>query len=324
MIQIESPTRFDLAAGTVDLWPLWAFLGGAVTVNVSIDIRTFCHLEKIETKDIVIESLDLKKKWSFKGWQEFVDCKDSDLLFFQAHCEFWRPTFGFKLQTRSQSPVGGGLGGSSSLSVSVFKAMMAATEKKYSTLEIVNHCSNIEAHILKTPTGTQDYFPAVSAGLHIIDYAMTGVREQILRDHMQDMNPHFLLVYTGRSHHSGINNWQVLKKFIDGDRLTIRAIEKIRDVGFAMKDVCLKKHWDQIPKLFADEFEARLDLAESFMSPEIERLKKISVEEGALGFKICGAGGGGCVVIWCDPGKKQKMIEVVRKNGFEPLLAKAL
>ncbi|MBY0313894.1 MAG: galactokinase [Bdellovibrionales bacterium] len=324
MSQIISPTRFDLAGGTVDMWPLWAMMGGGVTINVSIDIQTYSTLEVLKTSQIHIESPDLNKSWTFQNLDELLSSEDPHLLFYQAHLMFWKPRYGFRLKTKSESPVGGGLGGSSSLSVSVFKSFMAQEQKKYSDLEIVTHCSNIEAFILKTPTGTQDYFPAVTAGLHIIDYALTGVQSTVLQTHQSHFNDHCMLVYTGKSHHSGINNWQVLKKFIDGDKITIRALEAIREIGHEMKTLCLDSAWGKIPALFDREFKARLHLAESFMSPEIEKLKSLSEKHGALGFKICGAGGGGCVVIWCDPKIRNHMEEMVTQNGFQVLKAKAV
>lgn len=324
MHSIVSATRFDLAGGTIDMWPLWAMMGGGVTINVSIDISTYCDLQVLSSPSIEIESVDLKKSWSFGNLDQLLSSTDKDLLFFKAHLYFWKPKFGFQLKTSSESPVGGGLGGSSSLSVSVFKAFMKACQKSYSELEIVNHCSNIEAYILKTPTGTQDYFPAVTTGLHIIDYAISGISHSVVQTHHEYFNQHLMLVYTGRSHHSGINNWQVLKKFIDGDKITCSALEEIRQVGFAMKSLCLKEDWDSIPALFDREFKARLHLAESFMSPEIEKLKMISEKHSAEGFKICGAGGGGCVVIWCSPPKQSALKASIAQNGFQVLQAKTV
>lgn len=324
MAQVISPTRFDLAGGTVDMWPIWAMLGGGVTINVSISVQTFAEFEVLKTPEICIESLDLQKTWNFKNLNELLSSADPQVLFFQAHVRFWMPQYGFRLKTKSESPVGGGLGGSSSLSVSVFKSFMNHGEQKYSDLEIVTHCSNIEAFILKTPTGTQDYFPAVKAGLHIIDYSLSGIKDEVLHTHKSYFDQHFMLVYTGRSHHSGINNWQVLKKFIDGDKITIKALEDIRDISVEMKSLCLQQRWSDIPQLFDREFKARLHLAESFMSPEIEKLKKLSEQNGAQGFKICGAGGGGCVVIWADPKDHSKLIRTVEGNGFQVLKAKTV
>jgi D-glycero-alpha-D-manno-heptose-7-phosphate kinase len=320
MFHIQSPTRFDLAGGTLDLWPIWALLGKATTINVAIDIYTHCWLDPLATSEIKIESVDFKKKWTFKNIDEFLKSTDPDLLFFQAHIKHWQPTQGFSLKTQSDSPVGGGLGGSSSLSVSVYKAFMLWLGPEVDNPhEIVRQCSNIEAFILKTPTGTQDYYPPVLSGLNIIDFDFHGPQVQTLITHQEEIAKRFVVVYTGKSHHSGINNWQVLKKFIEGDKHTESALLKIAEVSKEMKQVCLKGQWEKIPQLFDREFEARQMLAESFMSEEISKLKEISVQLGAEGFKICGAGGGGCVVIWTTPEKNESVRQEIQKRGFRVL-----
>jgi len=322
MYTVKSPTRFDLAGGTLDLWPLWAILGDATTVNVSIDIFTHCSLEPLAAKKIRIESLDLKKTWSFDSLNDLLNARDEGLGFYKAHLMHWRPTEGFAMKTQSESPVGGGLGGSSSLSVSVYKAFQQWLGKKADVHELVRHCSNIEAFILKTPTGTQDYYGAAAHGLNIIDYTSSGAKLTTLQTHKSELAQRFLVVYTGKSHHSGINNWQVLKKFIDGDAHTAKALGKIREAGARMKELCLAGAWDKIPAVFDLEFEARTMLADSFMSEEIAKLKKISDQAGAEGFKICGAGGGGCVVVWTQPVKRQSIADAISKSGFQVLAAK--
>lgn len=324
MFRIQSPTRFDLAGGTLDLWPIWALLQEATTVNVSMDIYTYCDLTPAPDKTVTIQSDDLKKTWTFDSLADLLQSGDKDLDFFKAHFQHWMPEQGFSIRTRSDSPVGGGLGGSSSLSISIYKAFMQWLGRPVDVHEMVRHCSNIEALVLKTPTGTQDYYGAAVSGLNIIDFNSSGSRLTTLHTHRDDFMKHFMIVYTGKSHHSGINNWQVLKKFIDGDATTRRALEAIQKAGSDMKSLCLAGSWDQIPRIFADEFAARQLLAESFMSEEISRLKTISDQAGALGFKICGAGGGGCVVVWCPPEKREGIRDAVQREGFQVLKAKVI
>src|SRR4051812_42995685 len=115
MIKTQSPTRVDLAGGTLDCWPLHLFVGDCVTVNLAIDIFTACELEVQTSKEIEINIHDLKYKKNFSDLISFLECADAQLLLVQKILEFFRPSFGFKLKTSSQSPVGGGLGGSSSL-----------------------------------------------------------------------------------------------------------------------------------------------------------------------------------------------------------------
>ncbi|MBY0386119.1 galactokinase [bacterium] len=324
MYKTTSPMRFDLAGGTLDLWPVWALLGRACTVNVSIGLYTECEILPFSDSKIEIVSNDFKKQWSFLNLSEFLSSQDKDLLFYQAHVKHWMPKSGFRLVTKSESPIGGGLGGSSSLSVSVYKTFCQWLNKTEDVHQIVRACSNIEAFILKTPTGTQDYYGAISSGLNIIDFDFSGVQLTTMRDHVVDLADKLMLVYTGKSHHSGINNWQVLKKYIDGDVTTQKALLSLQRTSQKMKDCCLQKKWNEIPSLFAEEYEARLMLADSFVSPEILKLKELADQQGAEGFKICGAGGGGCVGLWVKSGTFPNLKKKVQEQGFQVLDVKIL
>ena len=64
-IVIKSPTRVDLAGGTLDLWPLYNFVGGAVTINIAIDIMTTAEITPLEGGKIELISDDLQFQKSF-------------------------------------------------------------------------------------------------------------------------------------------------------------------------------------------------------------------------------------------------------------------
>lgn len=321
----QCPTRIDLAGGTIDLWPIWAILDECVTINVSIDVYTTCEIQPLETSEIKIESPDMQKTWAFKNSDELYASNDEALTFFKAHIAHWKPTGGFRIATRSMSPVGGGLGGSSSLSVAIYKTFQKWLGKNEIDIHrLVADCSNIEAKVLVTPTGLQDYYGAASVGLNVIPFDSHGPSIKTLIQHQDVFNSSIIVVYTGKSHHSGINNWGVLKKFIDKDKTTTEALKQIRDVALEVSDVCQKGEWARLPELFTQDFSAREKLSDQFMSKEIRDLKKISDAAGAIGFKICGAGGGGCVAVWCPPEKKAAIEQQIGQSGYRVLQTRFL
>ena len=327
-IFFKSPTRVDLAGGTLDLWPLYNFVGGATTINVAIDIWTSCEITPLKEPAINILSLDLKKNWNFKSWQEFENSNDETLCFYKSvfrpfSNELKKLSHGFELRTSSQSPIGGGLGGSSSLVISVLKALHALLKiPTPEAVKLVTLAHNIEAEMLRTPTGTQDYFPAVSGGLNIIDYSAHPLSLKIKNISDTPIGDYFLLVYTGHSHHSGLNNFEVMKSSVAGDQKVLGALRKIKQIADELK-VCIENNsWAELPRLFRQEFEARIQLTPAFSSPEIERLNKICLAAGAEAVKICGAGGGGCVLVWVAPEKRQLVIDVCNKENFRCLDAK--
>lgn len=325
-IRVKSPTRVDLAGGTLDLWPLYLFMGGAKTTNLAIDIWTSAELEPRSDERIILESTDLLLKCEYENLEACLEAKDSRIRLLQAQISFWRPSGGFSLKTSSESPVGGGLGGSSSLTISLMKAFQKFSQfEKSEELDVhkmVQIAHDIEAEVLNTPTGTQDYYPAVSGGLNILNYSAAGIQQTTSSAKGTPLETHFLLVYTGRSHHSGMNNFEVMKAAVAKEAKTLQALGDLKGIAEEMVGACQTGAWSELPNLFQREFEARVRLAPAFSCPEILQLNELALQHGAEAVKICGAGGGGCVLVWVAPTHRQRVVDACQKAGFKVLSAK--
>jgi len=317
-IKVKSPTRVDLAGGTLDCWPLYLFLGDPVTINVAIDIFTHVSLAERADAQVELHSADLNARRVYPDLEACLSDADPAFDLVRAHLRFWKPSRGFTLSTRSESPVGGGLGGSSSLCISLLKAFSAWMGRRMEPDEMVRIASHLEAQILLKPTGTQDYFPPIFGGMNVITYGVPGPSVEVRPIPRDVFDGRFLLVYTGRSHHSGINNWQVIKNWLDGDVRPRRALEKLAEGSREMKVALELGRTDELPSLFTREYEARTELSDGFSSPEIRRLNDLAHSVGAIA-KICGAGGGGCVLIWCPERQIQRATDVIKDAGFTVL-----
>lgn len=323
-IKIDSPTRVDLAGGTLDCWPLYAIIGDCKTINISININTGVVLRPKDGIEIELNIKDLNYRKIFLNLEELLQSKDQELSLVKDHFKFWGLKQGFYLETYSQSPIGGGLGGSSSLTISLLKAFGQFVGKKWSLNEIVTVASNLEAKLLRTPTGTQDYFSPAQPGLNIISYTNFGFESQLIELDEDYFNSRMILVYTGKAHHSGINNWQVIKQVVERDERAIGALKEIADIAESVAEVCKCGHWDNLGPLFAREYEARVKLSEGFTCNEIKELERIAFKQGANAVKICGAGGGGCVMLWVPPEKKMEIIAACQKEKYQVLKAEVI
>ncbi|MEZ0392488.1 MAG: galactokinase, partial [Pseudobdellovibrionaceae bacterium] len=236
--------------------------------------------------------------------------------------QYWQPKHGFRLQTRSESPVGGGLGGSSSLTISLLKAFNQFCEGDLKDVhQMVEVAHNLEAQVLNTPTGTQDYYPAASGGINILRYSAEGIEQTVLDQETSILAQNFMLVYTGKAHHSGLNNFEVLTKAVQKDSQTIRALWELKQISEETLEAVQGGQWSLLPALFQREFKARVALAPAFSSPEIDKLAEVSLQAGASAVKICGAGGGGCVLVWTEPSARERVRSACQGAGFQVLAA---
>jgi len=322
-IIVRSPTRVDLAGGTLDLWPLYNFVGGATTINIAIDIMTTAELTPLEGGQIELISDDLNFRKSFESLDECLKDSDSKLDLLKSQLHYWKPSRGFRLQTRSESPVGGGLGGSSSLTISLLKAFAEFCQMPFSDVhQMVEVAHNLEAGFLNTPTGTQDYYPAASGGINILGYDADGITQKVLDAETSILAQNFMLVYTGKAHHSGLNNFEVLTKAVQKEAQTMQALRDLKRISEDTTNAVLKGQWSALPDLFQKEFKARVKLAPAFSSPEIDKLAEVSLQAGASAVKICGAGGGGCVLVWTEPASRERVKAACQGAGFQVLAAK--
>ena len=320
----RSCTRVDLSGGTLDCWPLFLLVDSCVTINLSISIATEATIEERSGLEVEVHMRDMGYRKTFANLKAALQSSDPQLKLVQKQLAYWNPKSGFYLETFSESPIGGGLGGSSSLSISLIKAFAEWTGKELDLYQSVTLSANIEAQVLHKMTGTQDYFPALQTGLNAIHYTPEGPRLETLSSKAALWDSRMSLVYTGQPHHSGLNNWQVIKAALDGEAATLKALTDIRDVSWDLYNAVRTGGWDELPRLFDREFEARVRLSTSFSSPEIESLRDVALKAGAQAVKICGAGGGGCVLVWSRPDRKEQVEAGCRAKGFNVLKAKAV
>ncbi len=172
---------------------------------------------------------------------------------------------------------------------------------------------------LKKPTGTQDYFPSFLSGLNTIHYTPNGFRTESMKVDLDFLGHSLSLVYTGRPHHSGINNWAVIRAIFDGDQAILKVLREIKAIAEDMYAALKTGGVEELPGLFNLELEARVRLAKEFSSPEIMKLRDVALSAGAVAVKICGAGGGGCVAVWSPVERKKRVEELCAKEGFQVL-----
>jgi D-glycero-alpha-D-manno-heptose-7-phosphate kinase len=291
-IDASAPTRIDLAGGTLDIWPLYLFHEGAQTLNAAISLRARCSISPRDDKRIVIVSEDTERRVEAAHWSELKDNPELRLLGRLLH-HF--QVEGLELRTRSESPVGAGIAGSSALNIAVCGALMAWTECALTDDQLLHIAMNVEAQAIDVPTGVQDYRPALYGGISAVELGVSGVRRVALPASASELEARLVLAYTGATRNSGINNWEVTKRHIDGDREVRRRFGRIRDIAVEMREALERNDWSAVGRHIAAEWDNRKHLAPGVTTPAIDAMIDAARDVGALGGKVCGAGGGGCL-----------------------------
>jgi D-glycero-alpha-D-manno-heptose-7-phosphate kinase len=316
LINSSAPTRIDLAGGTTDIWPLYLFHPNARTVNIAIDQRAKARVEKISGNAIEIRSEDQNASHRLPSI-DYVDEIEPGhpLELILRLLAFFRPDGGLSITTSCMSPAGAGLGGSSALNIALCGALNTCTGSRYSREELITIAKNVETQVLRIPAGVQDYYPAMYGGLNSVLLEITG--ESLLRhSHIlaHQIESRLVLVYSGKSRNSGINNWQVMKDFLDGNKEVQGYMRAIQEATMDLEVALKTGRYDEAGRAIEYEMENRRKLAPGITSPEIEALIAYAKENGAKAAKVCGAGGGGCLMFWTNPTDKYPLIKKLREK----------
>jgi len=311
---VWAPTRIDLAGGTLDIWPLYLFHPGAVTVNAAITRYAHCVLEPRRDPRIILISRDSNTREEFSSLAALASHQRFRLPLLVELARYFAPPRGFSMTTWSEVPAGAGLGGSSALAVAICAALAKFTRSRVSSHDWIAVSRDIEARVLGVPTGEQDHYPAVYGSVGAVHLDPGRTWREPLRVNLAELERRLLLVYTGQPRRSGINNWQVLKRTLDGDPRLRRNFAEIAATAAAMRVALARQDWPRVARLLDREWRTRRRNAPAIATPFIDRLVAIARRHGAAG-KVCGAGGGGCVVFICAAARRGALAQALAKAG---------
>jgi D-glycero-alpha-D-manno-heptose-7-phosphate kinase len=302
----------DFAGGTLDLWPIYAMMGGCVTVNAALDAWITLKVERVGVGHRVA-SRDLGKALCFQEWPSEPP---TDLSW------AWRvlsatDTVPAAVDIHSPVPQGSGLGVSSCLGVGLLGAALGleAGEGLASQVPLLRDLESCE---LQTPTGWQDYYPAALGGALALHWDGPSPCWERLEPH-PGLLADLVVFYTGKPHHSGVTNWEAYNRFIEGDGQTRQALKDIRAIA---QDMALAVPSDPaaVAGLLEQEGHARVLMSPAVETDAMRAVRDLGKREGwYAGMKPCGAGGGGCCLLVVKAGQRPAAEAALRSMGLPPL-----
>lgn len=314
-ITAKAPCRIDMAGGTLDIWPLYLFHQNAVTVNFAVNRYTTATVETHDGPSITLRSADLNQEEHYPCLAALCAAPTYKLPLLAWVVRFFAPGTGFTLFTDSEAPAGAGISGSSALIIAISSALNLLTNSAHSLEKLREISQNIEAQIIRVPTGSQDYYPAMYGGVNALEFSPAGITRCAIPIPDEELNSRFVLAYTGLPRNSGINNWEVMKAHIDGDAQVFRNFERIAAIAQGMRQALESGDWPCVANLLREEWTLRRTNAPGITTPVIDHLIETAAANGAEAAKVCGAGGGGCVFVLVDPSRKQQVARAIANEG---------
>jgi D-glycero-alpha-D-manno-heptose-7-phosphate kinase len=244
-----------------------------------------------------------------------------------AECvRFFEPERPLRLVTRCAAPAGAGLGGSSSLAISMLGGLQAFLNRPMMPPEeMVRVARDLEARVLGVPTGTQDHFAAAYGGVAAIRFGPGRPIREALAVDLERLDQRLVLAYGGASRASAMANWDMMRRAIENEGTTRAGLQAIASIAREMRGALIAHDLDAAGALMAREWEERQKLSPKVATPVLEKAIAAGRAAGALAGKVCGAGGGGCIAFLCKAGARDQVraaLDALRADGVRVLAAR--
>ena len=317
MVTARAWCRVDLGGGTLDIWPLGLLHPGARTVNVAVDLAATVRLRRV---DGVYRVLQGESRVEAASASALAALPDGALVGVVAQAMSLPPV---EVTLASDSPRGGGLGASSAMVVALIAAAQAELGRPASSpAELAHLARDLEARLMSLPTGIQDHYPALLGGALEILQQPGGEVVRRLEVDLDRLGDSLLVVYSGASHFSAGNNWQVVRRRLDGEPEITGLFAGIAAAAAELPAALEAGDLAWVGALMSREWSFRRRLAEGISTPALEALVATALAAGAWGGKACGAGGGGSLVFLCPPDRRADVAAALERAGGRILPAR--
>ena len=310
MIITKTPFRITLGGGGTDVPSFYREHGGFV-LAVAIDKYMYLNVNTPILDD------SIRVQYNRTELVRHVDEIQHTLVREALH--FFHIDNGIEIVSIADIPAGTGLGSSSSYLVGLLNAMHTLTRTPVSTQELAEEACHIELDCLQKPIGKQDQYMAAFGALTALEIAKDGkvsVSHPPLSMELVDvLESNILLFYTGAARDA-----VTILREQDGatrskDKVVMGSLREIKDIGIEIGNAIVKGDVRRFGQLLDVHWQMKKKLSGGISSPEIDAWYALAKRNGAIGGKICGAGGGGFLMLYCEE-DKHRLRDAMRRAGL--------
>jgi len=321
IIRARAPLRISFCGGGTDVSPYTEQKGGVV-LSATIDKHAYASLEPIAEPVARVTSLDFGVTREYPLGQRLepdgqLDLVTGTLNAFQAHGPL--PS-GLQVFLRTDAPVGSGLGASSTMVVTLVGVFSEWLRRPLTPYEIAELTFRIEREDLRIAGGRQDQYAATFGGFNFIEFHAdhTVVNPLRLRSAtVNELEVSLLLCYTGRTRLGAHIVEKQAQAYAEGRAGVVASLDEMKRLTIEMKTLLLRDRIPEFGEALHEAWEWKKQLQDEISSPAIDRLYARAREEGALGGKILGAGGGGYLLVLVPFERRHLVAAALRAEGGE-------
>jgi D-glycero-alpha-D-manno-heptose-7-phosphate kinase len=324
IIRSKAPLRLGLAGGGTDIAVYYNMYGGNV-LNATVDMYAYCIVEPSNEQKIIFNAPDIGISEEYNS-EKII--KTSNVL--PLHSGVYNRIvadynnhnpLSFTMTTYSDAPAGSGLGSSSTMVVAIIKAFVEWLNLPLGEYDIASLAYKIEREDLKLAGGKQDQYAATFGGFNFMEFYND---ERVIVNPLRlkrwirnELEASLVLYYTGISRESGNIINQQIENTNKKNKVSMDNMHELKNQAVFMKEALLKGDLKSFSNCLLNGWLAKRKIAASITNPFLDELYQYALDNGAESAKISGAGGGGFMMLYCDPCKRIQLMRALKnKNGI--------
>ena len=216
---------------------------------------------------------------------------------------------------------GTGLGSSSAYTVGLLNALHAYKGEQVSADKLAKEACHIEIERCGRPIGKQDQYATAYGGLNYILFDPSGGvlmwPIECKKETLRDLQKNLMMFYTGTSRLSGIILEEQNKETKDNQKKR-EVLGQMVELAGEMKESLESDNLDKFGRLLHANWQLKKGLVEGISNTKIDQWYKTAMEHGAVGGKICGAGGGGFLLLYVPQERRKEVIVALPELLYAP------
>lgn len=318
VIYSRAPVRVCDIGGWTDTW----FYKQGAVINFCVDLYSYIRLVENNSNsiNIISENLDLNAK--IKDYRQIEYDGILDLL--KAAVKRMEIKSGLDIYARSDAPPSCGTGTSASIAVALIGALSKFSDKYLSPYQIAELAHKLETEELGLESGVQDQYAAAFGGINFmeINYPIVKISNiKVDNKRIFELESQMILVYFG-SRSSSEMHLQVIENYKGGNESTIKAFDILKESAYEMVQAISSEDIHEVGEIMNKNWESQKALHSMMTPPIIKKTEKLAFQNGAIGFKCNGAGGGGSAVILAEKGCEYDLKKALLKEKLKLLPCK--
>ncbi len=300
MIITRSPLRISLGGGGTDLPSYYTHYGGFV-IGAAIDKYVYITLHHAFDQALIIKYSRMERVKSVNEVQHPIIREALKMALDDGapHLE---------ITSMADIPAGTGLGSSASFTTALLKALHALKKSLIHPQALAEQACHIEIDILGKPIGKQDQYLAAYGGLTCLEFLPDGqIHASPLKldtDTLYTLEDNLLLFFTGYSRSST----SVLQEQDDrtkaNDAVMVNELHAVKELGRQTKEALESGDLARFAELMNVHWERKRQRSDRMSNERIDEWYELARQNGALGGKLIGAGGGGFLMFYTEDKKR--------------------